>query len=69
MRKINLCHLYNKATSSTHIDKILNSFEDSVSASMESGIDVDKYDVFIIESEISDSHPFTEIGGGKIFLY
>ncbi len=49
MRKINICHLYSGDTSSTHIEKILNSFEKSLSIDIYTLDTIKTYDVFIVE--------------------
>ncbi len=54
MKNINLCHLYNKTTSSTHVGEILNSFENSVSVDMSQVDSVGEYSVFVIEVEHVD---------------
>ena len=53
---MNLCHLYFKKTSSKHIEKMMDSFEDAISIDMELIDTIDDYDVYIVELHDADKN-------------
>lgn len=53
---MNLCHLYFKKSSSSHIEKIMNSFDDTISFDIDVIDEIEDYDIYIIELYDADKN-------------
>jgi len=53
---LNLCHLYFKKSSSSHIEKIMNSFDDTISFDIDVIDEIEDYDIYIIELYDADKN-------------